>query len=121
MAKIEPVIGYLIGAYLFFGNRLTAAVKPGAVVNSEREMIYARNIVADVFRRNSYQLVITSGVDSGHMVGSLHYTGYAEDYRTRDVHPLDLPRMVAEIRSLLGSAYDVVLEPDHLHVEYDPS
>jgi hypothetical protein len=29
--------------------------------------------------------------------------------------------MVAEIRSALGSDYDVIIEPDHLHVEYDPN
>jgi len=119
--RIEPVIGYLIGVYVLFGSKLTAAVKPGAVVNSVPEMEYARRVVADVFNRNSYQLTITSGIDGTHAATSLHYSGRAEDYRTRDVHPLDLPRMVAEIRSILGSAYDVILESDHLHVEYDPT
>jgi hypothetical protein len=119
--RIEPIIGYLIGAYVLLGNRLAVAVKPGAIVNSVQAMEYARRVIAGIFNRNSYQLVITSGIDSVHMAGSLHYTGRAEDYRTRDIHPADLSRMVAEIRSALGSDYDVIIEPDHLHVEYDPN
>lgn len=119
--RIEPIIGYLIGVIVLFGDRLGPALKAGVTLASVPEMEYARSVVASVFRRYSYPLTITSGTDGTHMSTSLHYIGRAEDYRTSDVHPVDLPQMVAEIRSILGSAYDVVIESTHLHVEYDPN
>jgi hypothetical protein len=63
---------------------------------------------------------VTSGFEGSHSEGSLHYSGLAEDYRIRDVNPSELAEMVGKVRARLGSLYDVVLEADHLHVEYDP-
>lgn len=66
------------------------------------------------------ELVITSGCEGSHMKGSLHYIGEALDFRTRDLtfaeQVLWRDRCVQE----LGPDYDVVLEKDHLHIEYQP-
>ena len=68
--------------------------------------------------------VCTSALDSRHMTGSLHYKGLAVDLRT-----YTLPggyvgegaqKATKLLKDRLGSDYDVVLESDHLHVEYDP-
>jgi hypothetical protein len=97
------------------------ATKPGALLSTRPEMEYARRVLARVWSAHGYQLTVTSGLDSTHSAQSLHYEGLAEDYRTRDVAPSELPKMIAEARAILGADYDVIVESDHLHVEYDPN
>ena len=63
--------------------------------------------------------IITFALDGKHSKNSLHYSGYAIDLRTLDM----LGRqhdVVKELKRVLGSDYDVVLEHDHIHLEYDP-
>lgn len=72
-----------------------------------------------------FQVVITSGNDGTHMAGSLHYQNAALDFRTGHawVPPLmteeEAQELHEEYKALLGAGYDVVLEKDHLHAEYD--
>ena len=63
-------------------------------------------------------LVITSAVDGPHSTTSLHHEGHAVDLRSRTL-PDDIG-MAANLAADLGDDYDVVLEPTHIHVEYDP-
>lgn len=78
-----------------------------------------------VFDQFNQQLVITSANDSTeHKQGSLHYKGAAVDIRTRDLlggytgqYAQDIVR---SLREELGDDYDVILEGDHIHLEYDP-
>jgi len=62
------------------------------------------------------ELVITSTYEGAHSEGSLHYANLAVDIRRKD------KRMFTynEIKKYLGEDYDVVLETDHIHIEYDP-
>ena len=117
-----PTWGIVVAVVVFImiAGRAVFAVKPGAVLSTSDEITYARNVLAGVWARYGYQLTVTSGIDGDHMQQSKHYEGLAEDYRTRDVTPSDLSRMIAEARSILGSGYQVLNEVDHLHVEYDP-
>lgn len=62
---------------------------------------------------------VTSMNDSVHMRGSKHYTDNAVDFRTRDLTAADVQRWAAYIRTRLGKGYDVLIEKDHLHIEYD--
>lgn len=99
------------------------AIKSTSVLPSNRpEIERARRIVVEVWNRYGYSVTVTSGEEpnASHQTESLHYVGLAEDYRTRDVAPSKLSDMVADVRSRLGSDYDVVLESDHLHIEFDP-
>ena len=66
------------------------------------------------------ELVVTSIKDGKHSTKSLHYTGYAADLRTRDLSPKDQGGILVELKRVLGKDYDVVLEIDHIHLEYDP-
>lgn len=62
-------------------------------------------------------LTITSARDGEHKPGSLHYSGHAIDLRI-----WSLPDVLAvrdQIQDALGLHYDVVLESDHIHLEYD--
>ncbi|TCP34368.1 LysM peptidoglycan-binding domain-containing protein [Sphingomonas sp. BK235] len=70
--------------------------------------------------------VITSGNDSRHSNGSLHYHDQALDFRGNNITVAQGQALQAEVRELLGDRYDVVFETfanrgnNHLHVEYDP-
>jgi hypothetical protein len=59
-------------------------------------------------------------VDGKHTAGSLHYSGAAIDVRTRDFPPEALPRLIARIKACLGDDFDVLLETDHIHLEFQP-
>jgi hypothetical protein len=66
------------------------------------------------------EAVITSARDGLHMKNSLHYQGKAIDLRTYDMKPGGAEAVVRELRVTLGRDFDVVLESDHIHLEYDP-
>ena len=69
-----------------------------------------------VYEEFQTELVITSGKDGVHGKNSLHYEGKAIDLRTWNV----LDNLVKRIRVQLGAEYDVILEKDHIHIEWDP-
>lgn len=65
-------------------------------------------------------LVITSCTDGKHMKGSKHYSGYAIDIRTRHLLPREIDQVISCFKQWHAKEYDIVLEKDHIHVEYDP-
>ena len=66
-----------------------------------------------------YDCVITSASDGKHGPNSLHYKGQALDLRTRHINGQGLQLVVDKLREALGSQFDVVLESDHIHIEFD--
>jgi len=83
-------------------------------------MCHATFVVDQVCRDFGVDCVITGGVEE-HQHPSKHIYGGGLDYRTRDLIEgarYDFAECVAEA---LGDGFDVVLEIDHLHVEYDVS
>lgn len=65
---------------------------------------------------------ITSANDGTHMEGSKHYTNEAFDIRIWNIvggHAVTRTWTV-KMQRALGNNYDVVLEEDHIHAEYDP-
>jgi hypothetical protein len=77
--------------------------------------------LANVSEILKLELTITSGTDGKHMPGSKHYTGEALDIRTSNLTRTNRERVLVALKGRLGPQYDVVLEKDHIHVEYDPS
>lgn len=63
---------------------------------------------------------VTSGNDSVHMPDSKHYHDEALDFRTRGLSKAKIAAWAEVARRRLGRNYDVVIESNHLHVEYDP-
>lgn len=65
---------------------------------------------------------VTSANDLKHKENSKHYSNDAFDIRTRNVvnGKTDVQRWVAKMRGALGLDYDIILEVDHIHAEYDP-
>jgi hypothetical protein len=70
--------------------------------------------------------VITSGNDSSHKVGSLHFKNRAMDFRGNNISIAQGNAYAAEVLKLVGPDYDVIFEKfanasnNHLHVEFDP-
>jgi hypothetical protein len=84
-------------------------------------MQIANAIAAVVYAEQHAELVVTGAVEFGHSVTSLHQYGRACDYRTHHLPSKATAIAIAdELRQRLGSDYDVVLESDHIHVEFDP-
>ena len=87
-----------------------------------------------VFPADPDGLSITSGHegkagDGIHMSSSKHYIqnnptgqGRAIDLRTRDIEKKDASaKFVPMAKLMLGKDFDVVLEKDHIHIEFDPN
>ena len=68
-------------------------------------------------------LWITSANDSTHMQGSLHYMNRAFDIRINNILGgiEEAKKWVIRAQLALGDNYDVILEKDHVHVEFQPS
>ncbi len=96
-------------------------IKPGVNLSGlSPEMVLAAVIMGHVYTKFGHDCVITSANDSTHMAQSLHYEGKALDFRTRDIAPGAVEKIVETAKLWLGKQYDVVLEKDHVHVEFDP-
>jgi len=65
-------------------------------------------------------VIITSASDGAHSKGSKHYTGHALDFRTRNMTIAEKRSLVGLVTEALGKEFDIVLEEDHLHVEFQP-
>lgn len=82
-----------------------------------------------VFERIYYHftgadLMITSGNDGDHMVGSKHYTGEAFDARSHDITANEKHQILDQAKTLLEPEFDIILESEgteneHFHLEYD--
>lgn len=74
---------------------------------------------ANVGAELGLEVVITSGEDGTHRTNSKHYSGEALDLRTRAWTTDDTLTFMRALSRRLGSAFQVVKERDHLHVERD--
>lgn len=88
--------------------------------NLQPVMFDALLTLAGLFVLRGYTLVVTAGQDGQHMLGSLHYRGYAVDLRSRDIPEPKQAEVLTAMKAYLGPAFDLILEGDHFHVEYDP-
>lgn len=85
----------------------------------KEEICYAMDVADRLHRQETGRdAEFTSIVDGQHSKTSLHYAGLACDLRTwfLDNH-VSFRNMLAEA---LGPDYDVILEPTHIHVEFQP-
>ena len=98
-------------------------LKPGVRLEGlSPQMALAALIVQSCY--DSASCTITSANDGQHSEKSLHYSGNALDFRTKDYFG-DKRMLVNAVRKALGPEFDVVFEDEgtpneHLHVEYDP-
>lgn len=87
-------------------------------------------IVDRYFSEQKTDFVVTSVKDGKHGENSLHYGGYAFDVRIRHLDGIPASfssedKLMAmtyakDLRERMGGLFDVVVESDHIHIEYDP-
>ena len=97
--------------------KLKKSVDPAQI---KPEINLAIQVASSIWsRQNEPVLTVTSISDSQHGPASLHYVGYAVDLRIRELHsnPEDLVKALTEF---LPDCYDVILESNHIHLEYQP-
>lgn len=94
------------------------AIKTGVRIRGmQPEILLAVVVAHELFREQAQTLTITSCTDGDHKAGSHHHTGCAVDLRLPTAKP---DSVVAQLANRLGADYDVILESDHIHLEYDP-
>jgi hypothetical protein len=90
------------------------------VFNLTSQMIKALPIIDAVYLHYGQTAVITSAKDGKHMKWSKHYSGNAIDLRTNFFDKETQIKVTGQLQSQLGDAFDVVLEGNHIHLEFDP-
>jgi len=88
--------------------------------NVHYKIYWAISIVAQLYEAGDSELVLTSVRDSKHSFkNSFHYVGRAFDCRIWNYNG-NLNNLTQSIREALGDEFDVILESDHIHIEFDP-
>jgi len=83
----------------------------------KRPIRKALNKIEAVYREHGEEAVITSTYEGNHMPSSLHYANLAVDIR---LPTKDKEKIAKQLKERLGDKYDVILEHNHIHIEYDP-
>lgn len=93
-------------------------IKAGVDISRlKREIRRSLPKVEAIYNEFLDELIITSTYEGNHGAGSLHY---ADDAYDSGLPKGNAQAIYREIKEDLGHSYDVVLEGDHIHVEYDP-
>ena len=77
-------------------------------------------IANEVYASHGVNMVITSVLDGKHSKTSLHYAGYAADLRIKNLGNTDPYDVAKEIKRRLGVDFDVIVESNHIHLEFQP-
>ena len=97
-------------------------IKPGVDLRGlQPQMAIAYTIAVSIYAKHAQagHCVITSASDGTHGPNSLHYSGRALDLRTRSLIHVAVPLIHRDLKLALGDQFDVVLEEDHFHIEWD--
>jgi hypothetical protein len=104
-------------------DRLMKRIKDGASVAGLRpEIQIAWDVANEVYEKHGFVCWLTEGTGGKHGRGSLHYVGLAIDLRTTlvEISATVAKQIAADIRLALNEQYDVVVEPTHIHIEFQP-
>ena len=106
---------------MYAGGGAVIRLKDGVTLGKLQPQAVLLAVVMDqVYAANGISVcVITSGDDGQHKRQSKHYEGRALDFRTRDMPAAKQTKVVAEARAALGRDFDIILESDHIHCEWD--
>ena len=94
-------------------------LKPSVIFNGVQAPVLRAMAAAEEVFGPYGDVVVTSIKDGTHSANSLHYDGLAFDLRTRHMDKGQVAAAAEALAIALGKDYDVVIEGDHLHVEYD--
>ena len=98
---------------------MTITFKAGVgVVQVDKEVFNIISVASSIWERQGWGTVVVTSISDGvHKPTSLHYWGKAVDLRVWGIEVIHAATLLKEE---LGKDYDVVVERDHIHVEYDP-
>lgn len=123
--EILVPISYVVAAVL---GTATIELKAGVLTHGPNGEPLSPDLVAGLHRAKWActaaglgPFVVTSLFDSTeHLPNSFHYKGRAADLRTRHLDAAGVDRMWKLLADALGPGWDVILEVDHIHIEFDP-
>lgn len=85
-----------------------------------REVLQILKFALSVWSIYDKTPTITSAHDShDNRPKSLHNKDLALDFRIRDLTKTEIRNIIKDLRSFLSDKYDIVLESDHIHIEWD--
>lgn len=97
------------------------SLKKGVSIRGIRpETLHALWVAALIITNEGFEAVLTSGTEGTHGIGSLHYLGLGGDFRTSHIPPERQAFIRDKIKKALGEEFDVILESNHLHLEFQP-
>ncbi|MGH8652375.1 MAG: hypothetical protein ACREYE_09465 [Gammaproteobacteria bacterium] len=106
---------------------MKASIKPGASLGLRSRFInpgyiwaIGFPIIVAAYNDLEYECVLTEGCGGTHSTRSRHYDGLALDLRTNHMKADHRVELAMNLTTALGPEFQVILETDHLHVEYDP-
>lgn len=91
------------------------------VYGMQTPILLAIMMAAPIFEKYGVDLVITSGMEGRHGLRSMHYLGYAVDFRNRDIKVTERGQIIVALQDALGPDYQVINEKDHIHVQFRPA
>lgn len=94
-------------------------IKDGVSMSGVRpEIAIALQIVEPILNTYGQETVVTSCMEGRHKRASAHYSGRAVDLRIWDITNKD--KCMEYMQDALGRDYDVIMESNHIHLEFDP-
>lgn len=85
------------------------------------QIAFAIGVAEGIYRRSGSLCVTTSINDGKHSSKSLHYVGRAVDLRTKHLYYGQKQAVYQDLKATLEPrGFDVVLEVDHIHIEWQP-
>lgn len=86
------------------------------------EMLWALDRTVEVWNGHGIKYVtVTSGRGGLHGEKSLHNSGHASDVRRWEFDAQLLKeKVIPKLKKKLGDQFDVVLESNHIHIEFQP-
>lgn len=96
--------------------------KEGVFMDNTSSHVLHAFVVIDIIHEKwtGTKATVTSIEDGKHKRLSKHYEDNALDMRIWALERSRLPAFVDDLEEALGNLYDVVLEHDHIHIEWDP-
>lgn len=90
------------------------------IIGIKAEVLLGILVACECYKSFGEELTITSIIDGLHSRTSLHYSGNAFDCRIRDLTKVTPEKLTEKIKSSLTTEFDIILEKDHIHIEWQP-
>jgi hypothetical protein len=98
-----------------------ALVNDARIIGLTVPALFAMIVAKGVYNSVGASCEISCGSNGVHSAASLHYTGNAFDCRTKHLpRGTSINDLAKVIREALGPDFDVVVEPTHIHIEFQP-